>query len=82
MAISQMKRVGILIHRSLYEETVDLLQDLGVMEITTEEDPSKGTEAGPSGYVEELERKIGEIRYCLEFIKKNRLKKPSLVESL
>jgi vacuolar-type H+-ATPase subunit I/STV1 len=40
MAISPVKRIHIIAHRSLKGPIVELLQDLGVMEVVTEKNPS------------------------------------------
>ena len=80
MAIRNMKRVEILIHRSLHDETFDLFQDLGVLQITTQSDLKP--EDLPTGEVhfEDLERKINEVRYCFDFMSKYRTEKPSFLE--
>lgn len=80
MAISNVKRVHIIAHRSFKSDIVELLQELGVMEITTDESIPEFSSSS-SGEKEELERKLSEIRYCLEFLERYRQDKPNALES-
>ena len=80
MAISEMEKVGIIAHRSLREKIFDQLQDLGVMEIT--EDEKDLFEDFPSSpELEEVERRLGELSYCLNFIDRYRPEKPGILQS-
>ncbi len=82
MAICKVKKIDILAHRSLLGAIVSCLQDLGVVEVVTQENSSVALDVVRSGTsAEELERKIGEIRYCLEFLNRYRPEKPTFLES-
>ena len=74
MAIRNMKKLEILIHRSLHDETFDLLQDMGVLQITSRQD-FKNEDLPEEFHSEDLERNINEVRYCLDFINKYRTEK-------
>lgn len=80
MAIRNMKKVEILIHRSLHDETFDLLQDMGVLEITSHQD-LKNEDLPEELHAEDLERNINEVRYCLDFMNKYRTEKQPFLES-
>lgn len=80
MAIKNMKKVDILIHRSLHDETFDLLQDMGVLQITSHQD-FKNEDLPEELHSEDIERNINEIRYCLDFINKYRTEKQPFLES-
>jgi V/A-type H+-transporting ATPase subunit I len=80
MAIRNMKRLEILIHRSLHDETFDLLQDMGVLQITSHQD-FKNENLPEEFHSEDLERNINEVRYCLDFINKYRTEKQPFLES-
>lgn len=80
MAIKNMKKVEILIHRSLHDETFDLLQDMGVLQITSHQD-FKNEDLPEELHSEDIERNINEVRYCLDFINKYRTEKQSFLES-
>ena len=80
MAIRNMKKVEIIIHRSLHDETFDLLQDLGVIQITTHKDLIN-EDLPEEFHFEDLERNINEVHYCLDFMNKYRQEKPSFLES-
>lgn len=75
-----MQRVSIIAHHSKEAEIVTLLQDLGVLEIDVTEDMAPFGEK-PVISTEELERTLGEIRYCLDFLNRYRSEKPSFLES-
>ncbi|MGQ9622833.1 MAG: V-type ATP synthase subunit I [Candidatus Caldatribacteriaceae bacterium] len=80
MPVSKMQRVSIVAHRQKESDVVTLLQDLGVVEIDVERGlPSDSEESSAS--VEEVERVLAEIRYCLDFVERYRRGKPSLLES-
>jgi len=81
MAIRNMKKVGILIHRSLHDEIFTLLQDMGVLQITTQSDIDGDNPPHEEIHFEELERKIAEVHYCFDFFNKYRTEKPSFLES-
>jgi|YNPBryunderm2012_1023409.scaffolds.fasta_scaffold01996_4 V/A-type H+-transporting ATPase subunit I len=81
MAISPVKRIHIIAHRSLKGPIVELLQDLGVMEVVTEKNPSLPLLPSSPSRKEELERKLGEIRYCLDFLERYRQEKPNALEN-
>lgn len=80
MAIRNMKKLEILIHRSLHDETFDLLQDMGVLQITSHQD-FKNENLPEEFHSEDLERNINEVRYCLDFINKYRTEKQPFLES-
>ncbi|MCS7242254.1 MAG: V-type ATP synthase subunit I [Candidatus Caldatribacterium sp.] len=80
MPISRMQRVSIVAHHSKEAEIVALLQDLGVFEISAMDDVAAFGER-PTVSIEELERALGEIRYCLDFLNRYRPEKPSFLES-
>lgn len=80
MAIKNMKKVDILIHRSLHDETFDLLQDMGVLQITSHQD-FKNEDLPEELHSEDIERNINEVRYCLDFINKYRTEKQPFLES-
>lgn len=80
MPISEMQRVYIIAHHGKEHEIVTLLQDLGVVEIEVTDDIAPLGER-PSVTTEELERTLGEIRYCLDFLSRYRPEKPSFLES-
>lgn len=80
MPISKMQRVSIIAHHSKESEIVALLQDLGVLEIRVADDVATLGER-PAVSTEELERVLGEIRYCLDFLNRYRPEKPSFLES-
>jgi V/A-type H+-transporting ATPase subunit I len=80
MAIRNMKKLEILIHRSLHDETFDLLQDMGVLQITSRQD-FKNEDLPEEFHSEDLERNINEVRYCLDFINKYRTEKQPFLES-
>lgn len=80
MPISEMQRVDIIAHHEKEAEIVALLQDLGVLEIDVAEDIASLGER-PAVSTEELERTLGEIRYCLDFLNRYRSAKPSFLES-
>ncbi|NLJ49616.1 MAG: V-type ATP synthase subunit I [Candidatus Atribacteria bacterium] len=75
-----MKKVEILIHRSLHDETFDLLQDMGVLQITSHQD-FKNEDLSEGLHSEDLERNINEVRYCLDFMNKYRTEKQPFLES-
>lgn len=81
MAISKVKRIHIVAHHSLKGAILARLQDLGVMEIVTEEGPSPELLPSSSSRKEELERMLGEVRYCLDFLERYRQDKPGALES-
>lgn len=78
MAISDMKRVDLILHRSLRDEAIALLQDAEVMEITSENQIPEDLELKPciEDSVGEIEEEINQVRRCLEFIQKYRQQKP------
>lgn len=80
MPVSRMQRVSIIAHHRKEAEIVALLQDLGVLEIDTAYDVVPFGEK-PAVSTEELERTLGEIRYCLDFLNRYRPEKPSFLES-
>jgi V/A-type H+-transporting ATPase subunit I len=80
MPISSMQRVSIVAHRKKEAEILTLLQDLGVLEIAVEEGFTLEGEKPPVA-TEEIERTLGEIRYCLDFLERYRQDKPSFLES-
>ncbi|MBP9015517.1 MAG: V-type ATP synthase subunit I [Candidatus Atribacteria bacterium] len=82
MAISEMEKVGVIAHQSLRKEILDRLQDLGVLEISEDEKELFDEFVSPSGELGELERRLGELSYCLDFIDKYRSEKPGIVQSL
>ncbi|QPM68959.1 V-type ATP synthase subunit I [Atribacter laminatus] len=80
MAIRNMKKVEILIHRSLHDETFDILQDMGVLQITSHQE-LKNDDPLEEFHSEDIERNMNETRYCLEFMNKYRTEKQPFLES-
>ncbi|HPZ81642.1 MAG TPA: hypothetical protein PK844_02875, partial [Candidatus Atribacteria bacterium] len=81
MAISEMEKVGIVAHRSLREKIFDQLQELEVMEITEDEKDLFEEFPASSPELEEVERRLGELSYCLNFIDRYRPEKPGILQS-
>ena len=82
MAISAMEKVGVIAHHSLRKGILDQLQDLGVLEITEDEKDLFDEFVSPSVELGELERRLGELSYCLDFIDKYRSEKLGIAQSL
>ena len=81
MAISKVKKIHIVAHRSLKSAIVECLQDLGAVEVVAEENPFPDLLPSSSSREEELERMLGEVRYCLDFLERYRQNKPGALES-
>ena len=81
MAISEMEKVGIVAHRSLREKIFDQLQELEVMEIAEDEKDLFEEFPASSPELEEVERRLGELSYCLNFIDRYRPEKPGILQS-
>ncbi len=82
MAIKRMKKIDLLVHQYRREELFHLLQDMGVLQITEQDPPNETLNSRSEVHVEELERQLSEVRFCLDFIHKYRDEKPSPLESL
>jgi len=81
MAVKRMKKINLLIHHAHREEVFRLLQDMCVLEISEEEPVNKDLVTRTGVQVEDLERELSEVRFCLGFIRKYQEKKPSPLET-
>jgi len=85
MALARMQKIRLIGHDSAREEVVSVLQDLGVLQIAdlTAKNPGLDTAflSAKQAQTEELEQKLNEIQYVLDFIARFEQAKKSLLES-
>jgi len=72
MAISEMRRMHLVVHRSFRDTCLGLLQELGVVSLEEEKSLPEDLIArvGGDGRVKELENALLEVNFCLDFIGK------------